>query len=421
MEANQLARTRACCSQWAAEVHQAQGTLGAFLFGSTVDHQGELFEPPRSDVDLVVVMPASVVRAEDRSDWLAQVLNAKKDLEKRLLEVLSIENASQPIVSVVAPTVLEIESDVHKSGETDFFRSNRFLSLLSDHPNLPIDPGSRRPIDVDARRCLECAQAYRNKYLSVSANGRGGIAKLNGVKERPIPKDIMRNVARLAPEAAGSSLAATKLNVQFGLDYLFSYLYSHRNRSDALHDLYAKITVRRLADGTRESLSSHDQLVLAELVHELAVQHLSTGVDEAAARSLFRIATDSATPAQELLDRLQQLAGDPTLTVDEIPSGYRIESRKDTYELLARLARSEELDDKLGLAVEALQLRVRVTLKRSVIGHPKDQRAAVKGLGIRRTNQTVELEDTPSVRGMIRKVRHLVTTWGNHERRRTRR
>lgn len=52
--------------------------------------------------------------------------------------------------------------------------------------------------------------------------------------------------------------------------------------------------------------------------------------------------------------------------------------------------------------------RVRVTQVRSQIGFDRRQRATLRGLGIRRLHQTVELEDTPQVRGMIRKVVHLV-------------
>ncbi len=45
---------------------------------------------------------------------------------------------------------------------------------------------------------------------------------------------------------------------------------------------------------------------------------------------------------------------------------------------------------------------------KSGIGYPKDQNATLKGLGFRRMQQVVELEDTPSTRGMVNKVRHLV-------------
>ncbi len=52
--------------------------------------------------------------------------------------------------------------------------------------------------------------------------------------------------------------------------------------------------------------------------------------------------------------------------------------------------------------------KVKVTLVRSLIGTKKPHRATVRGLGLRRLNHTVELEDTPAVRGMINKVSYLV-------------
>ncbi len=53
--------------------------------------------------------------------------------------------------------------------------------------------------------------------------------------------------------------------------------------------------------------------------------------------------------------------------------------------------------------------RVKVTLVKSTIGFDKKQAAVVQGMGLRRINHTVELADSPSIRGMIHKVRHLVT------------
>ena len=49
-----------------------------------------------------------------------------------------------------------------------------------------------------------------------------------------------------------------------------------------------------------------------------------------------------------------------------------------------------------------------VTLVRSPIGYTKDQKATVLALGLRRMHQTIEHKDTPAVRGMIRKIIHLV-------------
>lgn len=51
---------------------------------------------------------------------------------------------------------------------------------------------------------------------------------------------------------------------------------------------------------------------------------------------------------------------------------------------------------------------LKVTLVKSMIGRPEKHRQVLRGMGLTRLNKTVELNDTPSVRGMIRKVSHLV-------------
>jgi len=51
---------------------------------------------------------------------------------------------------------------------------------------------------------------------------------------------------------------------------------------------------------------------------------------------------------------------------------------------------------------------IKVKLVRSVIGTRESHRATVRGLGLRKLGQVRELEDTPAVRGMIRKVDYLV-------------
>ena len=55
---------------------------------------------------------------------------------------------------------------------------------------------------------------------------------------------------------------------------------------------------------------------------------------------------------------------------------------------------------------------LRVTLVRSVASTRESHRATVRGLGLRRINHTVELEDTPSVRGMLNKVGYLLKCEG---------
>ena len=52
--------------------------------------------------------------------------------------------------------------------------------------------------------------------------------------------------------------------------------------------------------------------------------------------------------------------------------------------------------------------QVRITWKHSAIGRAKDQKRTIAALGLRKLNQTVTHLDTPAIRGMARKVSHLV-------------
>lgn len=52
--------------------------------------------------------------------------------------------------------------------------------------------------------------------------------------------------------------------------------------------------------------------------------------------------------------------------------------------------------------------RLKITLVRSPIGRPQDQRVTVRTLGLGKLNSSVEHEDSPQIRGMVNKVKHLL-------------
>jgi large subunit ribosomal protein L30 len=55
-----------------------------------------------------------------------------------------------------------------------------------------------------------------------------------------------------------------------------------------------------------------------------------------------------------------------------------------------------------------MALKIKVTQVRSAIHRAQDQKDTIRGLGLRRPNHSVVLEDSAAIRGMIRKVQHLV-------------
>jgi large subunit ribosomal protein L30 len=55
-----------------------------------------------------------------------------------------------------------------------------------------------------------------------------------------------------------------------------------------------------------------------------------------------------------------------------------------------------------------MSAEIKVTLVRSGIGRPESQKAVLHGLGLKKLNRTVTLKNTPEIRGMVRKVSHLL-------------
>jgi len=76
------------------------------------------------------------------------------------------------------------------------------------------------------------------------------------------------------------------------------------------------------------------------------------------------------------------------------------------------LKQSERDPEGQNMANNPSGKKLKVTLVRSVASTRESHRATVRGLGLRRINHTVELEDTPSVRGMLNKVAYLVKCEG---------
>jgi large subunit ribosomal protein L30 len=57
--------------------------------------------------------------------------------------------------------------------------------------------------------------------------------------------------------------------------------------------------------------------------------------------------------------------------------------------------------------------KIRIKWVKSGIGYPADQRQTIRALGFHKLNEVVEKEDTPSIRGMIAKVNHMISIEGN--------
>ena len=54
--------------------------------------------------------------------------------------------------------------------------------------------------------------------------------------------------------------------------------------------------------------------------------------------------------------------------------------------------------------------KLKITLVKSMVGRPEKHRKVLRGMGLTKMNKTVELVDTPEIRGMVSKVSHMVKT-----------
>ena len=96
---------------------------------------------------------------------------------------------------------------------------------------------------------------------------------------------------------------------------------------------------------------------------------------------------------------------DKGATVTDVKSTDKSKTKKATKPKEAKATRPTE-ETKAKAATKPKEIVI--TLKKSGIGKPKDQKATIKGLGFKKLNQSITRKDTPEIRGMINKISHLV-------------
>ena len=267
---------------WAREVANSIGTDGIYLFGSLVYRDGTQFVQG-SDVDLAVLFPAVAIGAVARKTWLEQMLKNKISLERQLAKTLNQADRSEPMCSVVVLTKLEVGADIHKDGAEGFFANNRFMNLLDGSVADKFPGAGEQPVgDRLIRQCIRFAQKKRNAFLAVAADGAVGIEPFSGPD--PIPKDVMRHAAMAARLRNLNSAVGAEYDTQAGLDFLTHYLYDVQGREPAYADLHHLVSVRRGARGEVEPLKPIDNLLMAEIVWDLAHEALVAQKEQEAAR-----------------------------------------------------------------------------------------------------------------------------------------
>lgn len=322
------------CEQWADPVlTKLQGVL--YLFGSAIYKGGEQFDSKFSDLDLVYLFPQGT-GALERCSRMTTLFKCKKKLELDLIPALHRESCDEPGVSLVPVTSLELQANVHKSGARSFFDRNFFYDLGAKVESLSIPSAGTSVLKDDCRQALEYVQKIRNEFLSVSANGLGGLKEFSG--SDPIPKALLRSAAQLVPDATEGEWYDTRL----GLEFMHRILSDRRTEHETFKKLFDKISVRRGGRGRDENLTAFDQLLLAEMLFDKA----SETPTEPMVMWELRVGGDAASKEQvdSLLAALARIVPDARI-IGISPGNIVLTARssKGTFELLLRLQKLNSL------------------------------------------------------------------------------
>lgn len=250
------------CKDWAVQV-RSEINCDVYLFGSAIYDEGHQFDAHQSDLDLVVLFHEDL-DATGRATRLGSLYDLKLQLEVKMIPRLHRTNCTDPGVSILPITTLELEANIHKSRTRRFFNRNIFLNLETDLDSIGLPGASTVSVTEDARQALEYAQGVRNQFLAVSGNGTGGLSEFD--EADPLPKALARAAAQLVPDSPAGSWYDTR----FGLEHLFEDLSRRKGESNQIEKLYRLVSVRRGGRGKREPLSAFDQLLATEILYDRA-------------------------------------------------------------------------------------------------------------------------------------------------------
>ncbi|WP_394890345.1 hypothetical protein ACG873_02915 [Mesorhizobium sp. AaZ16] len=201
---------------------------------------------------------------------LEALLRHKLLLEDELGKRLGRADRSAVLSSVVVATMPEVAANIHKDGAAEFFSDNQFLDLSNGEirDGLP-GAGERAVAERLVGECFRFVQKTRNAFLGVNALGAPTLKPFDD-KYDAAPKPAMRHAAMIQfLNDSGDANPGEEFDLDIGADTLTILLHERRKRLGALRALYA---ARRGGRAARAPISSKDQLVLAELIFDAAIQ-----------------------------------------------------------------------------------------------------------------------------------------------------
>jgi hypothetical protein len=257
---------------WKKNVEKDIPIEKVYLFGSAIYKNGALFDPKKSDLDLIVKMPEIVKGAIDRRRWITSLKAHKAELEKQMVFLLGRENTNKEIVSIVPITQRELDYDIHKGGTRSFFRDNDFLDIDSTQIIKGKDILNYIPVPNELNfQVFAAIQKTRNAFLKNCALTDHNLLRWDG--DDVIPKDLAREAAKVNSLIFGTTLTGDEFNISYGTDFLKNEIRKRDNSHEDYSVVYNWLDSRtggRSVTKDRDHLSSDMHLILYEVLYDIS-------------------------------------------------------------------------------------------------------------------------------------------------------
>lgn len=263
-------------NSWKKEFNEELNIKDLYIFGSAIYLEGKMFDPEKSDLDIVILIPAQIKTITERVEWLKKLKEKKRILEKRAVDILEKNSTNNQIVSILPISKEELEYNIHKSESRNFFSINQFQNIETGEIFNGKDKFKFKTIDEEfVIQVLKSIQKARNSYLK--NNAKKDSQELNWQGEDIIPKDLAREAAKVASLFEENQTKGDELNISFGTDYIKQKVKERRDQKEFL-ELYFWIDQRSGGRGnsnTLKELNEKDHLLFYELLFEIVINYLS--------------------------------------------------------------------------------------------------------------------------------------------------
>jgi len=231
-----------------------------YLFGSLIHKDGVQFDKKLSDIDLISEFDPKSTYWERWED-VKQTEAPSSHLNLHLLQVLKRIDASNPIVSIVSVSNLELEHGIHKDKAPQFFSQNLFLNVKNGKTSsIGNDYQQKSPELEGAADAIRETQRFRNKFLSIAPSGIRFVEPYNGPDV--LPKSLLRCAAQVRFVREKVSFPEKRFDVNEGLIYVLQLLVARRKENRYVDDLLQRVSIRMGGRGETGALEPVDQLLL---------------------------------------------------------------------------------------------------------------------------------------------------------------